>query len=155
MKAMLSEQSNKWFTGRTAHPERYIMPRNLVWFENKCLFEFLFMAAEYFENILNAISLLPVFCEMCVTAFYFAYMVLLRFTSITVSRNCYKNVKPWRSPTFFLRSIQLHILRYQSIPIFNGSGKPTRLPLINFKWFNSPSAKWTLRKPGTLCPTWM
>jgi len=24
------------------------------------------MAAEYFENILNAISLLPVFCEICV-----------------------------------------------------------------------------------------
>ena len=42
------------------------MPKNLVWSENKRLFEFLFMAAEYFENILNAISLLPVFCEICV-----------------------------------------------------------------------------------------
>ena len=114
----------------------------------------------WLQNILK-IYLMPFHCflfsvrSVSVTAFYFAYMVLLRFTSTTVTRNCYKNVKPWRSPTFFLRSVQLHILRYLSIPIFNGSGKPVRLPLRNFKWFNSPSAKCTLRKPGPLCPTWM
>ena len=42
------------------------MPRNIVLSENKRLFEFLFMAAEYFENVFNATSLLPVFYEICV-----------------------------------------------------------------------------------------
>lgn len=63
----------------------------------------------WLQNILK-IYLMPFHCFLfsmrCVSQHFIClHGVLLRFTSITVSRNCYKNVKPWRSPTFFLRSI--------------------------------------------------
>lgn len=155
MEATFSEQPKKWLTGKAAHLKMYIMARksSLVWKQMSSGI-FIYGYRIFWKYTQCHFIDSNFLWDLCLPQ-HFACVVLLRSLSTIVARNCCKNFKPWLSPTFFLGSIQPHILRYLSIPTFNDGGKPKRLPLRDFKWFNSLSAKHILRKPGTFCPTWI